>query len=435
MTTNGHKLSTVCNSLIAILVFFCISIAHTPASGAEDGVSEFIQRFRFGAFGTLGLVYDSSDFHMARDLGQPDTFHGRYSFFADSLIGAQMDFKVMDGLDATVQMVAKERPRQTFEESLEWAFLRWTPNDSFTLRAGRLGMDLYLLSDSRNVSYAYLWQRPVLEFYSLIWIYNIDGADMSYRWKVGDGTLQAKVFGGVMTRSLELVKAKGVNDFEYSMFGGRLSYETESLKISAGYGRTTILNNMQDSLAMMEPLYSAVPIWPQAAGIVGNVASKNKVFNYFSAGASYDDTDWALQGEFGYLESNWSSMPSALFGYLSIGHHFGDFTPYMVLAAVKTVGSTAYTPQPPVTGNSRTDAGLYELYSAASLFTRGLRVDQKTVSLGVRWDFYHNMAMKLQWDLSEVGAGGSSMWWKSGPNPFTEKTYVNLLSGSFNFAF
>ncbi len=435
MTKNGRKLLKYFSFSFFLLIFLLSALLSAPAVSADEGVKEFFQRFRFGAFGTVGLVYDSSDFHMSRDMGQPDTFHGRYSFFADSLIGAQMDFRVMDGLDATVQMVAKERPQQSIEESLEWAFLRWSPNDSFTLRAGRLGMDLYLLSDSRNVSYSYLWQRPVIEFYNLIWIYNIDGADMSYRWKVGDGTLQAKVFGGVMTRSLELVKAKGVNEFEYSMLGGRLSYETESLKVSAGYGRTTILNNMKDSKAMMEPLYSAVPVWPQAAGIIGTVASKNKVFNYFSVVAAYENTEWALQGEFGYLESNWSSMPSTLFGYLSVGHHFGDFTPYIVLAAVKTVGSTAYTPTPPVTGSPAIDAGLSELYTAASLFTRGLRVDQKTVSLGVRWDFYHNMAMKMQWDLSEVGAGGSSLWWKPTANPYTEKTYVNLLSASFNFAF
>ena len=435
MITNRFKLKRFLLSALITTVFLVLSFILPSSALADEEEQGFARRFRFGTFGTLGLVYDSSDFHLQRDLGQPDTFHGRYSLLLDSLIGAQVDFKVMDRLDATVQMVAKERPEQTLEESLEWAFLRWSPDDNLMIRAGRLGLDLYLLSDYRNVGYAYLWQRPVVEFYNLLWINNFDGGDISYRFRLGNGNMQAKLFGGVMHRSIELVRAKGANDFEYSMIGGKVSYENENLRISAGYGHTTILNNMKDSVSLMNPLLSVTSIWPQAAAISDRVSSKNKMFNFFSVGASYEDKDWVIQGEFGYLESNWSSLPSTLSGYLSVGHHFDDFTPYIVLAAVKSVGSTAYNPPPPVTGDKATDAGLTTLYNAASSFTKGIRVDQRTISLGLRWDFYHNMAMKFQWDLSEVGAAEGGLWWKPVPASLSEKTYVNLLSTSLNFAF
>jgi hypothetical protein len=425
-------------TVLPLLVLLTSSMLSALPAAADDNLS-FSQRFRFSAFGTLGIVYDDSPLHLQRDFGQPDTFRGgKYSWLADSLLGAQVDAKIVERLDATVQMVVKDRAEQSFEESLEWAFLRWKPYDELTLRAGRLGLDIYLLSDYRNVGYAYLWQRPVVEFYGPVMIQSFDGGDVSYRFKAGEGTIQAKLFGGVSNRSLELVRDGGVNSLEISsLFGGKLSYEDEQLRLSLGYVRATIGNNLKNVNDLRNPLLE-VPamLWPEAGRIAATIASKDRVFQFLSAGAAYDNNNWVLQGEIGYLASSWPNLPDILSGYLSIGYQIDDFTPYLILAAAKSQqGTPAVMTTPSPTGDPALDTQLAQLHGAAQQFMSGIKVDQKTVSVGMRWDFYQNMALKFQWDLSHVGANGIGLWWNQTAAPVMQNTWVNLLSSSINFTF
>jgi hypothetical protein len=422
--------------IAALLLAGCFVLLPPDVRAAEEE-PVLNQPFRFSVFGTLGLVYDDSVLHMQRDFGQPDTFHpGKYSLFADSLLGAQVDYKIADRFDATVQMVVKERAEQSFEESLDWAHLRWRPTDDLTFRAGRLGLDLYMLSDYRNVSYAYLWQRPVVEFYGPLMIQNFDGGDVSYRIKCGDGSLHAKLFGGVARRSLELISGGGSNDLEISsLYGGRISYEDEQLRLSLGYGRATIGSNLRNISELIHPLTAAAPLWPDADRFSGVIASKNRILQFFSTGVAYENNNWLLQSEAGYLDSNWPVLPDLLSGYVSVGYQIDEVTPYLILAAAKSRHATpAALTAPTSTGDPGVDAQLSEIYAGALQLSQGGKVDQKSVSLGMRWDLYQNVALKFQWDFSKVAAHGGNLWW--GPStPVTDTTYVNLLSSSVNVAF
>jgi hypothetical protein len=424
---------------LLLFLLLAVTLLSTQPAAADEGLS-FTQRFKFSAFGTLGLVYDDTNqLHLQRDFGQPDTFRGgKYSWLVDSLLGAQADVKVIDQLDATVQMVVKDRAEQSFKESLEWAFLRWKPNDDLTIRGGRLGLDIYLLSDYRNVGYAYLWQRPVVEFYGPVMIQNFDGSDISYRFKAGDGSIQAKLFAGVSSRSLELVRGGGSSTLEISsIFGGRLSYEDEQLRLSLGYGHATIGNNLKNINELRSPLLEVPPlIWSEAASIANTVASKNRIFQFITAGAGYENHNWVLQGEIGYLDSSWPTLPDILSGYLSIGYQVDDFTPYLILSAAKSQhANPAVMTSPNPTGDPALDAQLAALHTASQQFMNGIRANQKTISLGTRWDVYQNVALKFQWDLSHVKGNGSGLWWNQTATMSTQDALVNLLSASLNFTF
>jgi hypothetical protein len=438
MGSTHNKIRIFIQSALLAALLLSVSLLLPALTVAAEDSANLSQRFRFSAFGTLGLLYDDSPLSFQRDFGQPDTFHnGHYSLFADSLAGAQADLKINDSLDATVQMVAKERARQTVEESLEWAYLSWKPREDFTLRAGRLGLDLYMLSDYRNVSFAYLWQRPVTEFYGPLMIQNFDGADASYGFELGKGQVRAKLFGGVASRSIKLMRDGETNHFDIkSILGGKLSYEDERLRISAGYARATIGNNMENFSEAINPLLAAAPLWPQAATIADNLASANRVINYYSVGTSYDRNDWVVQGEAGYLESNWPTLPDIISAYVSAGYHYGDITPYVVLATAKSQKkSTGAITPPAATGDATTDAQLAGLYAGAQLLSQGIKIDQQTLSLGLRWDALQNVAVKWQWDLCRVAPQGSALWWAPSYQAYPDTKYVNLLSASINFVY
>jgi hypothetical protein len=60
-------------------------------------------------------------------------------------------------------------------------------------------------------------------------------------------------------------------------------------------------------------------------------------------------------------------------------------------------------------------------------------VDEKSVSLGLRWDIYENIALKAQWSHYWLGQNGTQLWLEppSGPTP----AEVNVWSLGVDFVF
>ena len=60
-------------------------------------------------------------------------------------------------------------------------------------------------------------------------------------------------------------------------------------------------------------------------------------------------------------------------------------------------------------------------------------VDEKSISLGARWDVYPNIALKTQWSHYWLGANGTLFW---EDNSSKEKAVqVNVLSFGIDFIF
>lgn len=383
------------------------------------------------------MTYGSrDDVHAQRDWGQPDTFEGAWSAKLDSLLGLQMDVELHDTLDAGVQFVLKDRPKRTAEESLEWAFLAWRPTQNFILRGGRLGIDFYMLSEYRNVGFAYLWQRPPIEFYGPLIPYAVDGFDLNYQRLVGHGLLSAKLFVGNTTQGIQLLTNLEADYLDMTpLWGGGLSYESEHWRIKTGFGcfwfgddlSFLTTSGLLPGLKNPEVQWA----WPQAGRYAADLKMQGKRIGFYSLGASFDDNTWLVSGELGYLESDWSPVRDSLSAYLSVGRRWGSLTPYLLLADSRPVGAdpSPIAPSPA----ALQDPTLAALYQGTHLLFRNLWSDQRTLSLGLRWDMTSDLALKFQWDHSKIKADG--LWWNhSGVDPLP-KTDVNLLSASLNWVF
>ena len=406
-------------------------------SGQAEEASASNPRLRLSSFGTLGLAHSSqAEVHVARDWGQADTFDGAWSWKLDSLLGVQMNASLTDQIDAAVQFIVKDRHRMTAEQSLEWAFLAWQPHDGLVLRGGRLGIDVYMLSDHRNVGFAYLWQRPPIEFYGPLFPYYVDGVDLTYRRSFGRGTLLSKLFAGATEQSILLQNELGVDRIELDpLWGGSLSYESEQWRLKAGFAHLRFANNPASFhttglLAGLEdPLVNS--IWPQARGHANDLRMQGKRGRFYSLGAAYDDTTWLISGELGYLNSEWNPVRDSLSAYLSLGRRWGDWTPYLLLAGIRPVDSAPLITAPPAIAFN--DPSLAALYEGACLICRDLWAKQHTLSLGLRWDMSHNLALKFQWDHSDVQFGG--LWWNHSEDIPLPPTRVDLFSASLNWMF
>lgn len=423
-TSHPQGQHLVRNLLIAASLLFA-----TPVHSADTPEA---RGFRLSGFGTMAAVYNQGDKSFQRDLTQPNTFEDDWSWKADSLLGLQFDAPLANKFTATAQFVFKERAENNLAESLDWAFLRYRPNQEWMWRAGRLGLDVYLLSDYRNVSFAYLWTRPPTEFYGPMVLTDIDGADVSYSKHLEGGTLRFKLFGGRSKPVVAYSTDENLTlDFKPA-WGANLSFESERWRTQLAFVRVTFNAEAAPAEELLAGLRdpSLAPAWPEAAALADDLQAKDRHLSFYSAGLEYDDTEWVIQSELGYLSSEWAALRSVASAYVSCGRRIDNITPYIMLGLARPAGDSQQVSAPAISGNPLIDA----LHDGAQNYANEFQIDQRTLSLGTRWDVRQDVAVKLQWDHSLIKESGPSLWF-SKPNTGDGDKAVNLFSLGASFIF
>ncbi|MDO9104032.1 MAG: hypothetical protein Q7U57_03620 [Methylovulum sp.] len=381
----------------------------------------------FGTFGASGTDTDRLGFRS--DIKQTSGVTEDWAIDTDSRMGLQLDVDINDSWHAMAQWVARNSTGDFFEQNLDWAFLRWRPRNDLDIRAGRLGIDTFMLSEYRNVGYAYLWTRAPHEFYAGLPVYHFDGVDIAKKYSVNDGTLTVKFFGG---RSFTQVPTNVSGSAEQNLVlaGGKLAYEygNWNARISYNYSQT---NN---ELAPLQPLLDALnrpdinSVWPDAQYFVPYLATKNQSVHFSSMGLAYDDGIWLTQMEASYTDTNINLYPSVANAYLSMGRRFGKVTLYSLFGISESIHNPVKVSNPlmPI-------PDVVQLRNVTDQLINTNGVDEKSISLGLRWDVSQNIALKTQWSHYWLGNDGVSLWLPAaaGPTPDT----VNVWSVGMDFVF
>lgn len=370
---------------------------------------------RFSGFATLGIVVnDNPDLRFRRDVTQADgSYDDEIAWKTDSLIGVQWQSHWSDHFDTTVQLVAKERYNNNLNKAIEWAFVGYRPVDGLDVRVGRLGSDLFMLSEYRQVGYAFPWVRPPQEFYGFLSFYHFDGMDINKRFDLQHGTLNIKLFYGNSDEDYPTADADtpGVN-MDFDVAGISFKLEWDDWKFRYSYSHVDINNNVVEGLSAA--LTSATPLWPDANRLARDLSTQNKYIAYNEFGIGYDNNEWWAQAEATDLRSDSSLMPNSRHFYLSIGQRFGAVSVYGIGGYV---GPKNDVPAiiPPAGYPSPVAEQLALLAYVTSASLEGVRLEQKSYGLGTRWDFASKMALKLQVEKFDVDVDGSGLWVRNQP--------------------
>lgn len=392
--------------LVAALVLLVGSL---NSFAADDPLGQGV---RFRGFATLGLTNSGDDnLGLLRELDREAIYSGDWSFKADSLLGVQLDWQASDNLSAAIQLVGKDRVDDSLENSVEWAFLRYRINPSWTVRAGRMGMDLFMLSEYRNLGFAYLWARPPPEFYTMISFSNFDGVDIAWTRPLGEGMLTAKIQTGMSEFSTELA---GVSlDLKLNpMVAGSLNWETEDWRVRFGASWNEVKSDQgyfPGSSQMAAGLEMASVIWPQALYIADQMRMDDPVITYYTLGASYNKAPWQIQSEISYVDSETGVLQPITSAYISAGYRIGNFIPYLMVA--NSHNEHQDLPDPPVIpGAPQISSQLLMLKDYSQSLFDAMSSDQTTLTAGLRWDFRYNMALKVQADHTWVSEDNRGSW-------------------------
>lgn len=327
---------------------------------------------RLSGFATVGLARSDapSPWALRRDaLIQPDHAGSDLRAGIDSRIGLQANYVMTPQWDAVAQVVLQpQASTASWLQRLEWAYVGWRPNQTFTLHAGRVATDTFLLDDYRNVGFAYPWVRPNVEFYSGI-PNHIDGVDVAARIPDEAGDWRIKLVAG----RDDYVSPSDSGDIHLHLrhAGGVLvSHESAGL-------------TLRGSASMTRFQGQASPL------------------RLLAAGAVWEEGGWNVSAEYSDGRAAAQKLVRRT-GYLSVGRRIGDFTPFaMTSRAVSRVGNPGALLG---LGGEPPPAPLSVPVVLAGIF------DESANSIGMRWDWNSRADLKFQWDRFDVRPYGGALW-------------------------
>jgi len=410
-------------------VLACVSV-HLKAS--EPSVD-------FSGFATLSMSYsDDSDIGFSSNyLNGSET---GFSLVRDSILGAQANITVNNNWDAVVQAVYQDRSIKSFDSFLELAFVRYRPQRNWTIRAGRMSNDAYLLSEYSYVGYAYLWVRPPHAYYSFASAAgHYDGVDIEYSNQINDGFLRVKLAVG------ETVPKLSVRDEELSITFNDLYilsaiYLKDEWTFRASTARSKISDFKSDAFyTLIDSLNSAAQtdIWPLAGRFAYGFEPEHHIMNYSAFGLTYDNTDWVIQAEFSSTKSDWMVVPSNINGYFSAGYRVNEMTYFGGFSVAKNIKNKREALEPKFSPHLPDEVKIpvQELIAVTDYAVKRAMVDQKSINLGAKWDYSNQLVFKMQADHFMIEPRGSALWNVNSSADLEAGHDINVISFSASMVF
>ena len=393
---------------------------------------------QFSGFATLGATYsDSDDLKIRTDF--LNNAHSGFTFKNNSNLGIQVNLDLATKWDAVGQIVLQDRINKNARDYIELAFIRYRPNRYWSLRAGRVNSDLYFLSEYQYVGYAYLWTQPPNEFYSpASSAANFDGVDIEYKNNLGDGFFKIRLAYGATRPELDNLG----DEFTFSLKNVTAlstSYQVNNWLLRATHSQANLENLRSPTLAASISIFSQVPssLWPASLEVLNDVDIAGKSTSYDALGLSYDGNIWLLQSEIGVSKNNWLPLSSSITAYTTLGYIQDNITYFVSLSGIKNRNKLISYDRPILDPSLPLELRTYihSMSDGLNSILNARAARQVTISLGVRYDFAQNMALKFQVNHSNVSPKGNALWTITNADLQTIRHKVNTFALNLSVLF
>ncbi|MYN44753.1 hypothetical protein GTP23_06660 [Pseudoduganella sp. FT93W] len=225
-------------TLIKLLAIpLTLSCAHAEEAAGPE--------VKFSGFGTAALTSTNTNQALFSRPFQAGGAGTKPRTGVDSNVGLQIDVNLNDWLTLTGQGVVRKLESDSYGATGSMAFAKAKINDNVSVRAGRVPLAVFLVSDFRNVGYANTMLRPSQEVYRQVPNDSLDGADVEWRHELGASTLTtelaygssvAKLAGQTVKFSnakvLNLILERGPVTVRLGRDEGRMNVEQEGISVA-----------------------------------------------------------------------------------------------------------------------------------------------------------------------------------------------------------
>lgn len=166
-----------------VLPLLALGFGLAGAAQADEPV------FSVSGYGTLAWTQMSGDNAQYRvGTAEPNGAGHAGSGETDSKLGVQIIARPTDKFSATLHLLSKKNEHNNFNPRVEWAYGKYDLTPDVSLRAGRLALPGFVLSDYLNVGYSMTPVRGPVEVYAQLPISPLTGwtrcgAPRPARWR------------------------------------------------------------------------------------------------------------------------------------------------------------------------------------------------------------------------------------------------------------
>jgi hypothetical protein len=383
-------------------------------------------------FGTAAMTFADTD---KAEFARPNQASGVGKTArpgVDSNFGVQANVGINSWLSATAQGLVRKDAEDDFGAELAWAFVKAKVSDNLSVRVGRMGLPVFMISDYRNVGYANTMLRPPAEMYAQVLMNSIDGIDATWQQSFGDTTVSAQLALGRSRNSI--ATSGGVVHLDTTSLTA-LNLVAEHGPLTVRFGRADATLTVNDSAAL-NGLMSGLRAtgagygFPQLAPLADALELKKKKGSFTSLGLGLDWKNIVVQTEYAKRKTD-SYVNDTSSWYLMGGYRIGKFLPYYNHAETKSDGNVINTI--PAACPAGYPPACTPTLRALSAGVNGIiaPVTQSTDSIGVRWDLYRSLALKVQIDRIRP-SGNAGMLLRAAPG-FTGPVTVGAVALDFIF--
>lgn len=400
------------------------SILAVAVCAALPTVSSAVD-FHYSGFSTAGYSEVDKDGVLYRSSTNKEAIDSSGSLEYDSIVGLQGTVRFDDQWSVTAQGVVKTQPDGDFGPSLDWAYVKWQPLSNLAIRGGLTRPPTFMFSDSVYLGYANTWARPPLEVYGISPVYQMSGVDAVWSVNAGPVKVTVQPYAGVGELTLPVAAGGDASIDVKDWYGLAVSGEIGSFTGRIGYHTKTYDGEMRSTQGLVNAIAGAG--FTEQAKQVGFDGNKSPIFNL---GVQYDNGSTFVISEYAKRGSDRVIVPELSGAYVTAGHRFGSFSPYVTYATltVDSARSTNLIPRTSLVG-AALDTQLDGLAAATS--------DQDSYAVGVRYElpafaFLKGAVLKGQFDRINPKDGGKGFL-SAAPAGFSDS--VNMYTFTADFLF
>lgn len=367
--------------------------------------------FDFKTFGTIGAVYNDSDYTYRKDICQEDGSTKDISFKTDSIAGLQTSLYLNDNFSIIAQGIVKNNYNDEIRARLDWAYLKYDTNENLSLKIGRIRTPYYNNSENLNIGYSNLMIRESVEVYGQVPFTSFNGAMLKYTDTFGNFFYALEAGGGREDLVVPIhTLHQNVNVDIDNLYTMNVTFGTNIVEFRATYLQADI----SATNTSLNYLFSSLRNFG-----LNELASKyefvDKKSKYLGFGVFVDYNNIIFNSEYG--QRRIPSYFADIHGYYTtLGYNFEKTIPFITYA------------------KSKMDVPTYNANTPSSDLNAILKAQnlaQSSITLGVKQYINKNIDIKFQYEHITPKGESGSYHLNTGANPQS----MNVFSFAMDFIF
>jgi hypothetical protein len=375
-------------------------LAVLAAAGAHPAFADDDVKFRLSGFGTVGgAMTNSDDTGFRTAVTQARGAKKQFDLGVDSKAALQGTVSFKGDFSVTAQILGIRRDDVDFDMAFEWFYAQYTGVPGLDLKAGRVVLPAFMVSDSRLVGYSIPWARVSPLVYSMMPMSNLDGGQATYRHSIGSAVLSAQITQGNTTSN------------SYTTAGIPLGPSTTLYLLgnSAGKSRKVLAANLSlewgDWSARISQVKDNTHL--NIAYDIPNFGTSTTLLDFKDTfqdvGVQYDNGSLVVMSEYVRRITD-PAVQNSYSWYVGAGYRFDAWTPYVMVSQYATTKSTLSAIDPKTKGQAA----------------------------GVRYDIAKNVALKGEFAQYKNYDG---YIFTDAASPAAKGKKVNVMSLALDFVF